>query len=204
MRMFGNKPHTRIDDAVRSVIQANHNAACREAAHPCGELSAVFSRHFASAGESFPGITMYMGKRSFASVATRTHLFFATRQFVSHFAKWRSVRAHPVYIPWPLVWVVGWGLALVLAGYHRVWAEAGARAAEVLMTLAQSGRLCLQGQTDSHSGYSCDQMVAKPMVSYSAADATVHPLPLISDYDTTQPGENMLEDCPIRQKNGFS
>ncbi len=98
--MFGNKPHTRIDDVVRSVIQANHNAACREAAHPCGELIAVFSRHFASAGESFSGITMYTEKRSFANVATRTHLFFATRQFVSHFAKWRSVRAHPAIWGW--------------------------------------------------------------------------------------------------------
>ncbi len=98
VRMFGNKPHTRNEDVVRSVIQANHNAACRDSAHPCGELIAVFSRHFASTGESFPGITMYTEKWSFANVVTRTHLshlFFATQQFVSHFAKWRSVRAHP-------------------------------------------------------------------------------------------------------------
>ena len=46
----------------------------------------------------FLGITMYTEKQSFANVATQTHLHFATRQFVSHFAKWRSVRAHPVCV----------------------------------------------------------------------------------------------------------
>ncbi len=76
VRMFGNKPRTQIEIIVHSVIQANHNAACREAPHPCGELIAVFSRHFANVGESFPGITMYMEKRSFANVATRTHFIF--------------------------------------------------------------------------------------------------------------------------------
>ncbi len=74
--MFGNKPHTRINDVVRAVIQANHNAACREAAHPCGELIAVFSHHFASTGERFPGITMYT-KNSLSATWRLGHIYFS-------------------------------------------------------------------------------------------------------------------------------
>ncbi len=72
---------------------------------------------FCKRGRTLPGHYDVHGKtkQSFANVATRTHLFFATLQFVLHFAKWRSVRAHPAF-----TWAIGLKVCSRLGDLHQI------------------------------------------------------------------------------------